>query len=623
MHSLMLLARLLANRHNLEVVVDEKAATAKTTRTQLTLPLAWVNAIVPDDGGRLTELLEGVIDHEAAGHARHTDFDVYEACEAQAGPLKRRVLMILEDLRAERLASAVYPGIARNLARTVELLCANGSFGNPAEIDRDGPAQTFVTAMLCVGRAMLLQGQEAPLRALKHACEAWAARTCPELWVRVTDIMQRAWAAPTTADVAYLAEAVMMLLRDFARGEPLSPLPSEAVEASADAGAAAHMPGADDTAAAESDRSGDESDTKPETASENNTAAEGGDPDAAGDSTNQDDGSQNFRGSSDVDDETPRGYGEMPTSTGNGAAPDAREQAFALSALVQQDVARASDLGELVGQALGSAVADLPEKNRYCAPAQGSGEVPVPVAWAVTGNQIRSRLAHDLEALLESRRSVHHTVGIVGRRLIPSRLHRVAILDPRVFRRRCVEDGVDVAVSLLVDVSGSMGKNKGGGFVPLEAAGGTLVALATLLELYDIPFEAALFNGGVCTIKSFEDNWKRVAHLHKAIPILGGSTALAPALEVTLGRIAVRDEERRIIIVILDGATPDMARVAALYADAQEIGVEIATVLIASLRDRYVAPYAQMLRKLGKQPSLTDSMETLAKTVLDEVRALL
>jgi hypothetical protein len=435
--------------------------------------------------------------------------------------------------------------------------------------------------------------------------------------------MQRAWAAPSTADVAYHAEEVMLLLRAFARGEPLSPRPGEAIDASADAGAAAHVTDGDNTAAAESDLSSDEVETRPEEASADSTAADGGTPDAPDESTERDDGTPSTSGSSDGGDETSGGHGEAPTATGEGVAPDAREQAFALSALVQQDIARASDLGELVGQALGSAVANLPEKNRCSAPAQGFGQVPVPGTWAVTGNQIRGRLARDLEALLESRSTAHHTVGIVGRRLVSNRLHRVAIWDPRVFRRRHVADGVDVAVSLLVDVSGSMGKDKGGGFVPLEAAGGTLVALATLLELYDIPFEAALFNGGVCTIKSFEDNWKRVAHLQKAIPVLGGNTALAPALEVTLGRIAVRDEERRIIIVILDGATPDMARVAALYADAQEIGVEIATVLIASSRDRYVAPYAQMLRKLGKQPSLTDSMETLAKTVLDEVRALL
>lgn len=619
MHSLMLLARLLANRHNLEVVVDEKASTARTTRTELTLPLAWINATIPDNGGHIPELLEGVIDHEAAGHARHTDFDVYEACEAQAGPLKRRVLMILEDLRTERLACEVYPGIAKNLARTVELLSTKGLFGNAAEIDRDGPAQTFVTAMLCVGRARLLQGQEAPLCALRQASEAWAASTCPELWLRVTDIMRRAWAAPSTTDVARLAEEVMLLLRDFARGEPLSPLPGNGNEAPADAGAAAIAPDAGDIAAAEPDQPGDGADAQLDAANANGFAAEGDDPDAASESGAQADDVSGPSDSSDGDAE----HSDEPTSTGDGTAPDAREQAFALSALVQQDIARASDLGEMVGQALGGAVAELPEKNRYSAPAHGSGQVPVPGTWTVTGNQIRNRLARDLEALLESRSTVHHTVGIVGRRLVSNRLHRVAILDPRVFRRRHDVDGVDVAVSLLVDVSGSMGKDKGGGFVSLEAAGGTLVALATLLELYDIPFEAALFNGGVCTIKSFEDYWKRVAHLQKAIPVLGGNTALAPALEVTLGRIAVRDEERRIIIVILDGATPEMARVAALYADAQEIGVEIATVLIASSRDRYVAPYAQMLRKLGKQPSLTDSMETLAKTVLDEVRALL
>lgn len=197
------------------------------------------------------------------------------------------------------------------------------------------------------------------------------------------------------------------------------------------------------------------------------------------------------------------------------------------------------------------------------------------------------------------------------------------MLDGRVFRRRRVEDEINACVSLLIDVSGSMGVKSPAGFVPLEAAGGTLVALAEVLELHDIPFAAAVFNARVCTIKQFDETWKRVSHRAQSIPVLGGTTALAPALRSVLMGMADRDEARRLVIVVLDGRTPDMEQVAALYADAVEIDIEIATVLIAKAADRYVAPYAEMLRKFGRKPSLTHSMDTLAKTIIDEVRSLI
>jgi hypothetical protein len=59
MRNLMLLARMLANRHNLEVEIDLKAANASITRKKLTLPGIWVDAVLPTGDPQITELLEG------------------------------------------------------------------------------------------------------------------------------------------------------------------------------------------------------------------------------------------------------------------------------------------------------------------------------------------------------------------------------------------------------------------------------------------------------------------------------------------------------------------------------------------------------------------------------------
>lgn len=582
MRNLLLLARLLGNRHNLEVVVDSKTRVASVTRETLTLPATWVGAVLPEGTSHISELLEGVIDHLAAGHARHTDFDAYDSCVATAGPLKRSILSVLEDLRVERLAAEVYPGIARNLARTVELLEQQGFFGGLGEIGKALPAQTLVDAMLCVGRAALLPGQGQPLLNLARAYDGWARTQCPSAWLRLKDITQRAWAANSTRQVIQLVDEAMLLFSDLA--------------------AARSCQG--DHGAASTDGS------------------DGGDPlDGGGADPSDDLAADVTEGQNDG---TPAedASGQTPNVTAPTGA-EAREQRFALSVLVQQDV-RQSDIGDIVGEALQDAVSALPPQNHV--QSQSSASVPtkpIPPSWITTATVIRARLGRDLEALLESRRETNNHVGLVGRRLSMKRLHRLAVLDARVFRRRRDEDGINACATLLVDVSGSMTAKSVDGFVPINAAGGALVALAEVLEAHEVPFAATVFNSRFCTIKRFDESWKRVSHTATAIPQLGGNTDLAPALRSVLVDMVDRKEDRRLIIVVLDGRTPNMEQVSALYADALEMGVEIATVLIAKSADAYVVPYAAMLKRLGRLPHLTHSMDTLAKTIIDEVRSLI
>jgi hypothetical protein len=582
MRNLLLLARLLGNRHNLEVVVDPKASVASVNRETLTLPATWVGAVLPEGTPHISELLEGVIDHLAAGHARHTDFDAYDSCSATAGPLKRSILSVLEDLRVERLAAEVYPGIARNLARTVELLAQQGFFGRLGDIGKALPAQTLVDAMLCVGRAALLPGQGEPLLDLARTYDSWARTQCPAAWLRIKDITRRAWAANSTSEVTQLVNEVMLLLSDLAAARSI---PSDRAAVSSDGG------GTDDSL---DSGSADQND---------DLAADG--VDGQNKDTPDDDGA------------VPAPNVAAPTST------VAREQRFALSVLVQQDV-RQSDIGDIAGEALQEAVSALPPQSLV--PGQSSASAPakpIPPSWITTAAAIRARLGRDLEALLESRRETNNHVGLVGRRLSMKRLHRLAVLDARVFRRRRDEDGINACATLLVDVSGSMTVKASDGFIPIDAAGGTLVALAEVLEAHEVPFAATVFNSRFCTIKRFDESWKRVAHTAAAIPQLGGKTALAPALRAVLFDMVAREEDRRLIIVVLDGRTPNMEQVGALYADALEMAVEIATVLIAKTGDAYVVPYAEMLKRLGRRPHLTHSMETLAKTIIDEIRSLI
>ncbi|MCA8299140.1 hypothetical protein LGN19_35725 [Burkholderia sp. AU30198] len=60
----LLVARILAGRYSLELIVKEAASTASTNGQRIIYPAAWM--LVDNDD--VATVMDGIIDHEAAGH---------------------------------------------------------------------------------------------------------------------------------------------------------------------------------------------------------------------------------------------------------------------------------------------------------------------------------------------------------------------------------------------------------------------------------------------------------------------------------------------------------------------------------------------------------------------------
>jgi hypothetical protein len=186
------------------------------------------------------------------------------------------------------------------------------------------------------------------------------------------------------------------------------------------------------------------------------------------------------------------------------------------------------------------------------------------------------------------RSEVRSKIGVLQRRLIrdlqsrqrmwvrdrlrgtvdDTRLARVGTDDGRVFKRRLRRPAIDTAVTLLLDLSDSMrGQKK---YLCAQLG----YAIAEALSIMQIPYEALGFTTAgegykqptyyhrqsvlrKVVIKPFSKNIRseNVLRFFNAAGCSGNGTIEGEALLWAAQRIAVRNESRKIIIVICDGST--------------------------------------------------------------------
>lgn len=218
--STLLLARVLAAQHNMKVILTT-GKTASVTPTAVSLPRRWVEGTIRSP--EAAAMLAGVLDHECVGHARHTDFAVMPKYRAK-GKMQAFLLNALEDIRIETCAARVYPGTASNLVAMVKYLAKEDFFGSADTAGCGSPKHELGNAILVLGRARLLQGQDVPLKNVAGAYEKFVAIKYGSLWPQVWALVEQAPSAPTTEAVGMLVDQIWKLIKDLAgKDEPDAP----------------------------------------------------------------------------------------------------------------------------------------------------------------------------------------------------------------------------------------------------------------------------------------------------------------------------------------------------------------------------------------------------------------
>ncbi|MBI5164657.1 MAG: VWA domain-containing protein [Magnetospirillum sp.] len=182
----------------------------------------------------------------------------------------------------------------------------------------------------------------------------------------------------------------------------------------------------------------------------------------------------------------------------------------------------------------------------------------------------RDMMAARLHGLLQASRRVACRPSRKGR-LDPRRVHAVAVGEARVFLAAGKRPAVNTAVHILLDSSASMRER-------MALTSRCCAALAQALSRTGISVGITAFPGepigakGPTVVPILRHG--EAVHANVGVPP-GGQTPLAEALWWVLQRLAARTEERRIVLILTDGAPDDSTAATAAITAGQGLGVEI------------------------------------------------
>jgi cobaltochelatase CobT len=581
MRNLMILAKWLAARAEVDVI-EYNGTTACISlepngRRVIRIPSQWSYSNDP----QAAELLEGVLDHEAIGHGRYTNLLGRSQAE-KAGVIKFTALSagiqnILEDIYIENMAIKTYPGVKANLARTVGILTERGFFGSPEKFLESEKSQLLTGGLLNILRYRLIPGQDVFLKENVEALEDLLPNVLGNLWDQIIAVAMEVEKSTSTEYNIELTVRIMKLIEDAAEQKPED------------------ESGQGDPESGENQQSGDsnqdESEDEGESEGEANSPGKGkggesqpgqpGDGQASGESESSSDEGGDAEGQGQGD--KPGSESDTPTASkpGGGSGKggpkklvfdeNSVEAAKEIMEAKDEETAQ-TEIGDAISEAIGSmsSGSDAIETNDH--------KSTVNQTVLNVSAKVKS-VSDELQDALLAETRCEKSTKFVGKSLNSRVLSRVKLGNSRVFRQKIEGIGLSTAVTVLVDISGSMSDTMADGVTRLDAAIGLVYGLGDILDEFDVPFEINAYSDAFGTLKSFGDDWTQVRK-RKEQPGFSGGTMTGAAMQKGLGNLVVRREERRLMIIITDGDTYDLDVLMSCYAESQAMGIEIASVMI-------------------------------------------
>lgn len=192
--------------------------------------------------------------------------------------------------------------------------------------------------------------------------------------------------------------------------------------------------------------------------------------------------------------------------------------------------------------------------------------------------QSTTALRTRLQALMQSTRSVRNRSGYAGA-LNTHKLHSLITGNTKVFLRKGEKVGVNAAVHILIDSSGSMA-----GKEMLLASQACFAVASALQSIKGISVGVTTFPGErVVYDASQQAHWQTVTpilrhgeKMHTRFAMSGvGSTPLDAALWWTMQQLYPMPESRKMILIITDGCPDDSQLAKAAITEAVKLGLEV------------------------------------------------
>lgn len=530
----------------------------------------------------------GYVFHEL-GHAFDTNTVAWNAT-ARKGAAFQHVLNGLEDARMERdCASKIAPGAMRALTHLNDKLVAEAMRRG---VSFDALSQ-LPYALAVLGRGYLM-GMST------DKCAVLFETIRPERREWFKSILVRLKACRDTADCAALAEAVVKEAQD--NGATIPPpnagIPQQPEEAQGDG-----TPDMSDNLAADNRNSGSGMRTPDEGDDEGDEGDEG-DGDGEGDGDEGDEANGGAASKSDTSDKsdaegtgakgkrTSEGTDDNPfpkdenSHAGTGFSPNATSSDNINAAKSPEPSLSdmAQDIEKRHGARKGARGVAYPVGTPTWDKKWGKGASPNPGRFArmkTTATHGTARMRGLLQQLLYAPETVGVSRFEQHGKLKSRDIARAGAGDKSVFSKRWVDEGVETAVSIVLDGSSSMGSL-------MEAAATAALALSIAVESAGMPCEVSIFKtllsykpgvdtsenapvglegaisrseytqGGLCRMLIVKDFAQRVGAAGNAFAAAagayGGGTPDYAAAMAAIDRIAKRPERRKVVFMLTDGA---------------------------------------------------------------------
>ena len=491
----------------------------------------WIPAFDPERPEQ-EKAAWGYLSHEAA-HVRYTDFDL----DYEGSILRRRLTNLLEDIRIEGEISREYPGAAFSLAEVVRQLVAEGRLGAPKK--SDAPVKVLNDSLLAILRFEVL-GQKALEQEATKAREMMKDSFPRQLLDSLHGLLGRVPDLNSTRDALNLADQIIALFQNCNNEN------------------------------SESEDSGEEETDKTENSSgdqkTNLQHCEGQNQEDKSDSVS---GGELKSDSAEEIGENPEnlsGIDSLSVSENNGDASDKAEALLfgkeSLKQIIEStDEDWPEDLFQSVAEDLEAWSSELSAGLSAITTTPGIDQVVIndedreaakDLLWKVKSES--ARLAAQLTGLVQAKTLTRDRIGKRGMRIVGKRLHRVALDDGRLFKRRSESIEINATIHVSLDISASMGSR-----MPL-AREAVLALIMALRPIKGVRVTASAYPGTaaerVYPIASGKESDLGVAGILSALDS-HDSTPMATGLWHAVHQICQSNAERRLILMITDGA-PDI-----------------------------------------------------------------
>lgn len=538
LRALPLIARALGDSYGVKVLLE--GSEAYTDGKTIVLPT------LPIDDSDTTTLALGYIDHEC-GHVRETEHEKFKEAYYES-PFIKFLLNVLEDIRIEKLMGTRFPGARVNLARLVKTLVRKGFFGRVNPTD---PAELVSGYLLYALRSKEL-GQTG-LDEITRDASSKLDQEYPGLRAELDQAVDFETKAPqSTTDCYDLVKGVVEIMKKYIKEPPKPPQPPQGQTEKGEG-----SPDSDQGQPSQEQGSGQD---KQDSNSQNTNAQ--GDPshkgnDQQGQESNSNEKSEHSSSvgqNSSFDSGVNPRDGKSPAEGQAGGSPDSTQGQWDSSkaqtlnkVLTAKENELISNLGEVLQQQLEEASKNAPSGCRgdgfgTADSATDSSRVKIDETKVrTTTNHLRVRL----RGLLQAQTLKHSWTSRRGRKIDSRKIHRLCSGDSRIFRAKEMKKGLNTALHIVLDRSGSMRRK-------MDLANETMLAVKLALEsLHQV-------NLGISAFPSDSDGYiPLVRHGVKTTNDIGlgasGGTPLGNTLWAIGGDMLPISAERKIIIVITDG----------------------------------------------------------------------